>query len=35
MRPDGFPPPVAFALGMAFVTALSLLVAFAFGGHLP
>ena len=32
MRSEGFPRPVAVALGIAVATALSLLTAFAFGG---
>jgi hypothetical protein len=35
MRSDGFPRPVAYALGIAFATALSLFAASAFGGILP
>jgi hypothetical protein len=32
MRSDGFPRPLAVALGVAFATALSLFVAYAFAG---
>jgi hypothetical protein len=33
MRPEGFPRPIAVALGFALATALSFLVALAFAGN--